>query len=82
MASSIQSSQVLAAQGVEHLVLVSGLGTLFHLYLAISDSANRQTNIDAALAQLDSNDAAVQAYSTAHNVPVTPAATTSTGASS
>lgn len=41
-----------------------------HLYLAISDSANRQANIDAALAQLDANDEAVTSYAAAHNIPM------------
>jgi hypothetical protein len=82
MASTEVSSRILAAQGVELVLLVSGLGTPMQLYLAISDSANRQTNINAALAQLDANDAAVTAYSAAHNVPVSPATTTSSGATS
>ncbi len=70
MPATIKSSHIIPDQGVEYLVLVSGLGTESHLTLTISDAANRQTNIDAALTQLDNNDAAIQAYSTAHNVPI------------
>jgi folate-dependent phosphoribosylglycinamide formyltransferase PurN len=69
MPSSLKSSVLLPSQGVELVTLVSGLGTEMQLYLAISDSANRQTNIDAALALLDSNDAAVIAYAATHGLP-------------
>jgi len=69
MASSIQSSVLKPAEGIEYLVLVSGLGTPMHLALAISDSANRQSNIDAALAELDASDQAAIAYAAAHSLP-------------
>jgi folate-dependent phosphoribosylglycinamide formyltransferase PurN len=69
MASTIQSSILLTALSQELVTLVSGLGTEMQLYLAASDSLNRQTNINAALALLDSNDAAVTAYAAAHGLP-------------
>jgi len=51
------------------VILGSGLGTEMMLYLAISDGANRQANIGAALATLDAIDAAVLAYAMAHDLP-------------
>jgi hypothetical protein len=74
LGSTTKSSTLIPARGIEYVILESGLGTPMHLELAISDSANRQTNIDAALAQLESNDAAVIAYATAHGLPAPGAA--------
>ena len=69
MPSSVKSSVLLVAQGVEVISCESALGTPFQLQVMISDSANRQSKIDEALAQLDANDAAAIAYAQQHGLP-------------
>ncbi len=70
MATQIKSNQILAAQGMELVVLLDDLGTENHLYLAITDAANRDTNIAAAKSEMDANVAAIQAYAGANNVTI------------
>ena len=66
MPADVISSTLLPAQGRELITIMDDYGTEFQLYVSVSDSANRQSYIDAALAQQSANQAALEAYAAQH----------------
>jgi hypothetical protein len=71
MPAEVITNRVLPAQAQEVILIVDDYGTEFSLNVPISDSANRQTRIDAAVAQQSANQTALEAYATAHGIDLT-----------
>jgi hypothetical protein len=68
MSAEIVNSRVVPAQGQEVILIVDDYGTEFTLQVPVTDPANRQTRIDAAVAQQSANQAALEAYALAHGI--------------
>jgi uncharacterized protein YjfI (DUF2170 family) len=73
MAAEIVNSGILPAQGQERIVIMDDYGSDLQLYVSVSDAANRQTLIDAAIAQQSANQTALEAYAAAHNIDLSAA---------
>jgi hypothetical protein len=61
-------TRLMPAEAQEAILIMDDYGTEFNLSIPISDSANRQTRIDAAIAQQSANQAALEAYAVAHGI--------------
>jgi hypothetical protein len=68
MPAEVVDNRVLPAEAQEVLLIMDDFGTAFSLQIPVSDSANRQTRIDAAVAQQSANQAALEAYASAHGI--------------
>jgi hypothetical protein len=68
MPAEVINNRVLPAQAQEVILIMDDFGTAFSLQIPVSDSANRQTRIDAAVLQQSANQAQLEAYATAHGI--------------
>ena len=68
MPADVVSSHLIAMQGQEIVHIMDDYGTDYYLTIPVTDSANRQTRINAALAQQSANQAALEAYAAAHGI--------------
>jgi hypothetical protein len=69
--TEIVNNKIITAQGRELVTLMDDYGTESHVYILVTDPANRQRYIDAATATLDSNQTAMEAYAKTHNIDLT-----------
>jgi hypothetical protein len=68
MSAEVTNSRILPAQAQEVILIVDDYGTEYTLQIPVTDSANRQTRIDAAVAQQSANQAALEAYASTHGI--------------
>jgi hypothetical protein len=71
MPAEIIHTRIIPEEGREVIGIMDDYGTPFQLYVAVSDAANRQLHIDAALSQQSANEAALEAYAGAHGIDLT-----------
>jgi Bacterial Ig-like domain (group 3) len=71
MPADIVGDRLLPAKGQELITIMDDYGTAFQLYVMVTDSANRQTNITNALTQQSGNQAALESYATTHGIDLT-----------
>lgn len=71
MPADVVCSKIMPANGQEVIDIMDDYGTEYWLHISVSDSANRQTRITAALTQQSANQAALEAYAAAHNIDLT-----------
>jgi hypothetical protein len=68
MAAEVVSTRIIPAKGQEVLTIMDDYGTELLLHIPVSDSAQRQGRIDAAVALLSSNQTALEAYAATHAI--------------
>jgi hypothetical protein len=73
MSATVTASKLLPSHGIESVTVTDDYGTNLMVSIPVTtSSADRTTHIDAAIATLNTNQAAMEAYAAANGVTLPP----------
>jgi hypothetical protein len=68
MPSEVVNSRIIPEQGQEVILLMDDYGTALQIYVAVSDSANRQSHIADGIALQDAGQTSLEQYAAIHSI--------------